>query len=199
RSVMQAFNYKEIRTPAFEETTLFARGIGEQTDIVGKEMYSFQDRSGTRVTLKPEMTACVVRAFIQHNLGELQPLTKVYYISPMFRQERPQAGRLRQFHQFGAEAIGGTSAAIDAENIALATTVYERLGIKNFSVKINSVGCQVCRPEYKLKLKTFLAGVLGQLSPESQKRFEQNPLRILDSKDETDRKLTKTAPLMKDN
>ncbi len=106
RSVMHAFNYKEIRTPVFEETALFARGIGELTDIVGKEMYTFQDRSETSLTLKPEMTASVIRAYIQNNLGEQQPLVKVYYLSPMFRQERPQAGRLRQFHQFGAEAIG---------------------------------------------------------------------------------------------
>ena len=125
---MHAFNYREIRTPVFEETALFKRGIGELTDIVGKEMYTFTDRSETSLTLKPEMTASVVRAYLQNNLVEIAPLTKVYYLSPMFRQERPQAGRLRQFHQFGAEAIGGAQAVIDAETIALAVTIYETLG-----------------------------------------------------------------------
>lgn len=199
RRVMHVFNYKEIRTPAFEETALFARGIGELTDIVGKEMYTFTDRSETSVTLKPEMTASVVRAYIQNNLGEQQPLTKVYYIAPMFRQERPQAGRLRQFHQFGAEAIGSQNAEIDAEIISCSVTVYRTLGIKNFTVKINSVGCEKCRPAYKKNLTKFLESVKNKLSEESQKRFEQNPLRILDSKDETDRKLTANAPLMKDH
>jgi histidyl-tRNA synthetase len=199
RSVMHAFNYDEIRTPLFEETSLFARGIGELTDIVGKEMYTFTDRSETSLTLKPEMTASVIRAYIQHNLGERQPLTKVFYISPMFRQERPQAGRLRQFHQFGAEAIGGSNAVIDAECIALAVAVYEHLGVKNFSVKINSVGCEKCRPAYKEQLRAFLRAVYDNLSPESQARLEQNPLRILDSKDGGDAALTAQAPLIKDH
>jgi histidyl-tRNA synthetase len=199
RSVMHAFNFKEIRTPVFEETALFARGIGELTDIVGKEMYTFQDRSDTSLTLKPEMTASVIRSYIQHNLGEQQPLVKVYYLAPMFRQERPQAGRLRQFHQFGAEAIGGQHAAIDAEIIALSVTIYETVGIKNFTLKINSVGCAACRPAYKEILKQYLQKVRTELSQESQSRFEQNPLRILDSKDENDRALTGNAPLMKDH
>jgi histidyl-tRNA synthetase len=199
RRVMHAFNYKEIRTPVFEETALFARGIGELTDIVGKEMYTFTDRSETSLTLKPEMTASVVRAYIQHNLGEQQPLIKVYYISPMFRQERPQAGRLRQFHQFGAEAIGGQNPEIDAEIIACSVTVYQSLGIKNFIVKINSVGCEQCRPSYKKKLTEFLEGVKDKLSDESRRRLEQNPLRILDSKDEVDQQFTMNAPLMKDH
>ena len=196
---MHAFNYKEIRTPVFEETALFARSIGELTDIVGKEMYTFQDRSGTSLTLKPEMTASVIRSFIQNNLGEQQPLVKVYYLAPMFRQERPQAGRFRQFHQFGAEAIGGDNAAIDAEIISLSARIYGNLGVKNFAVRINSVGCEKCRPAYKETLKKFLTNVRDKLSPESQSRLEQNPLRILDSKDESDRLLTKDAPLMKDH
>lgn len=199
RSVMHAFNYKEIRTPMFEETALFGRGIGELTDIVAKEMYTFTDRSDTSLTLKPEMTASVIRAYIQHNLGEQFPLVKVYYVSPMFRQERPQAGRLRQFHQFGAEAIGGGNPEIDAETIALAMAVYERLAIKNVALKINSVGCEKCRPAYREELKSYLHDVFDRLSPESKNRFDQNPLRILDSKDETDRTLTKHAPLMKDH
>jgi histidyl-tRNA synthetase len=199
RDVMHVFNYKEIRTPVFEETALFARGIGELTDIVGKEMYTFDDRGGTSLTLKPEMTASVIRAYIQHQLGEQQPLTKVYYIAPMFRQERPQAGRLRQFHQFGAEAIGGQQPAIDAEIVALCVEVYRQLEIDNVELRINSVGCETCRPVYKEKLKKFLRPRLDDLSEESKRRFDQNPLRILDSKDEDDRALTKGAPLLIDH
>lgn len=196
---MDLFNYREIRTPAFEETALFARGIGELTDIVSKEMYTFIDRSETSLTLKPEMTASVIRAYLQHNLGELQPLTKVFYIAPMFRQERPQAGRLRQFHQFGAEAIGGRSAAIDADVISLTMEIYRSFGVQNPVLKINSVGCNLCRPPYKTLLRKFLDGVRSELSSESQRRLEQNPLRILDSKDANDQKLTAGAPLIKDH
>ncbi len=199
RTVMHTFNYREIRTPVFEQTALFKRGIGELTDIVGKEMYTFTDRSETSITLKPEMTASVVRSYLQNNLGEASPLTKVYYISPMFRQERPQAGRLRQFHQFGAEAIGGSQAAIDAETIALAMTVYERLGMKNHALKINSVGCEGCRPAYRELLKTTLRANFERLSDESKRRFEENPLRILDSKNPTDQEITRDAPLIKDH
>ncbi len=199
RSVMHTFNYQEIRTPVFEETSLFARSIGELTDIVSKEMYTFLERSGDSLTLKPEMTAPVIRAYIQHNLGESSPLTKVFYISPMFRQERPQAGRLRQFHQFGAEAIGGANPVIDAETIALSVEIYRKLGIRNIVLKINSVGCENCRPKYKDILKQYLRSKVNQLSPESQRRFEQNPLRILDSKDENDKQLTSDAPLMKEH
>ena len=199
RAVMQRFNYREIRTPVFEETALFARSIGEFTDIVGKEMYTFLDRSGTSLTLRPEMTASVIRSYIQNNLGEREPLVKVFYVGPMFRQERPQAGRLRQFHQFGAEAIGGAAPEVDAEVIALSAEVYRSLGVKNYSVKINSVGCPNCRPAYKSTLQAFLKGALADLSEESRRRFEQNPLRILDSKDENDRRLTAEAPLMKDH
>lgn len=198
RSVMQLFNYLEIRTPAFEETAMFSRGIGELTDIVGKEMYTFADRGGTSLTLKPEMTAPVIRAYIQHHLGEEQPLVKVYYIAPMFRQERPQAGRFRQFHQFGAEAIGGGNPSIDADIIALSAEVYARLGIRGVALRINSVGCERCRPAYRKILTVFLNGIRGQLSEESRRRIEQNPMRILDSKDEGDLKLTRDAPLMKD-
>lgn len=198
-SVMRSFNYREIRTPVFEETALFARGIGELTDIVGKEMYTFQDRGGTMLTLKPEMTAAVMRSYVQHNLGELQPMVKVYYISPMFRQERPQAGRMREFHQFGAEAIGSPNPVSDAEIIALSVEIYKNLGLKNFEVKVNSVGCEICRPPYKILLQDFLTTVLDRLSDDSRNRFEQNPLRILDSKNETDMELTRGAPLIKDH
>lgn len=198
RGVMKSFNYKEIRTPIFEETSLFARSIGELTDIVSKEMYTFNDRSEDSLTLRPEGTASALRAYIQNNLGEQSPLTKLYYIGPMFRQERPQAGRLRQFHQFGAEALGSQSPQLDVEIMLIALEVYRRLGIKQFALKINSVGCQSCRPPYKQRLIQALQKVHAQLSPESQARVQQNPLRVLDSKEEKDKELTKDAPLIKD-
>ncbi|MCX6144307.1 MAG: histidine--tRNA ligase [Ignavibacteriales bacterium] len=199
RRVLRAFNYREIRTPIFEQTSLFARSIGELTDIVSKEMYTFIDRSEESLTLRPEGTAATLRAFIQNNLGEQTPLTKLYYMGPMFRQERPQAGRLRQFHQFGVEALGSSSPQLDVEMMLIALTVYRELGIQQFVLKVNSVGCQQCRPAYKKKLLHALQNVQSQLSPESQARVNQNPLRVLDSKDEKDQELTRTAPLMKDH
>lgn len=198
RAVFHRFNYKEIRTPIFEQTSLFARSIGELTDIVGKEMYTFTDRSNDSLTLKPEGTASVIRSYIQNNLGETQPLVKVYYISPMFRQERPQAGRLRQFHQFGAEAIGSPNPEADAEIIALTIEIYRRLSVTNSALKINSVGCEKCRPHYKEILQVELRKVASQLSPESQRRIEQNPMRVLDSKNENDIRLTASMPLITD-
>jgi histidyl-tRNA synthetase len=197
--IMKDFNYREIRTPIFESTGLFARSIGELTDIVRKEMYTFTDRSDESLTLKPEGTASVLRAYIQHNLGEQAPLTKVYYIGPMFRQERPQAGRLRQFHQFGAEAIGSRSPYLDVEMMLLALEIYRQLGIEQFELKINSVGCENCRPQYKTLLQTELKQLQSKLSEESQARVELNPLRVLDSKDERDQIATKHVPLMKDH
>lgn len=199
RSVFHRFNYKEIRTPIFENTSLFSRSIGELTDIVGKEMYTFTDRSGDSITLRPEGTASVMRAYIQNNLGEAQPLVKVYYIGPMFRQERPQAGRLRQFHQFGAEATGSPTPETDAEIIAMAVEVYRQLGLANYSVKINSVGDEECRPRYKELLRRELLKIADRLSPDSQKRIDQNPMRVLDSKDERDKELTSAMPLIVDH
>jgi histidyl-tRNA synthetase len=199
RRVMRVFNYREIRTPVFEQTGLFARSIGELTDIVSKEMYTFKDRSDESLTLRPEGTASALRAFIQHSIGEQTPLTKLYYIGPMFRQERPQAGRLRQFHQFGAEALGSSSPQLDAEMMLMALQVYRELGIQEFTLKVNSVGCERCRPPYKQKLIDALQSVRTQLSPESQARVDQNPLRVLDSKDENDQALTIDVPLMKDH
>ncbi|MFZ4622434.1 MAG: histidine--tRNA ligase, partial [Bacteroidota bacterium] len=198
RDVFRQFNYKEIRTPVFETTSLFARSIGELTDIVGKEMYTFQDRSGDSITLRPEGTASAIRAYIQNNLGEALPLSKVYYIGPMFRQERPQAGRLRQFHQFGAEAVGSPTAETDVEIIAMTIEIYKRLGITNYSLQINSVGDEECRPKYKEILKAELLKIADKLSFESQKRIEQNPMRVLDSKDENDKALTASMPLITD-
>lgn len=198
RNVFHQFNYKEIRTPIFEQTSLFARSIGELTDIVGKEMYTFTDRSGESITLRPEGTASVMRAYIQNNLGQEQPLTKLYYIGPMFRQERPQAGRLRQFHQFGAEATGSPTPETDAEIIALAMEIYKRLGITQCSLQINSVGDEECRPRYKEILRNELKKIANKLSPDSQKRIDHNPMRVLDSKDENDRALTASMPLIVD-
>ena len=199
RGVMHNFNYREIRTPIFEQTGLFARSIGELTDIVSKEMYTFFDRSEESLTLRPEGTAAALRAYIQNNLGEQSPLMKVYYIGPMFRQERPQAGRLRQFHQFGAEALGVSSPLLDAEMMILPMEIYRQIGIDQFALKINSVGCEKCRPAYKKLLQTELRKVFSQLSPDSQARVEQNPLRVLDSKNEKDRELTVGIPLMNEH
>ncbi|MEX1274503.1 MAG: histidine--tRNA ligase [Bacteroidota bacterium] len=199
RSVMHRAGYREIRTPVFEQTALFARSIGELTDIVTKEMYTFPDRSGESLTLKPEGTASVLRAYIQHNLGEQAPLIKLSYCGPMFRQERPQAGRLRQFHQFGAEALGSQSPQLDVEMMLLPLHVYGELGVKPLALSINSVGCEECRPAYKEKLIVALTKVFDRLSPESQARVQQNPMRVLDSKNEGDQEMTQAAPLIKDH
>ncbi len=198
RKIFEVYNYKEIRTPIFEETDLFARGIGELTDIVSKEMYTFLDKGGTSLTLKPEMTASVMRAYIQYEINKQIPLFKVYYISPMFRQERPQAGRLRQFHQIGAEAIGSSNPEVDIEIIDLVLNIIESFGIKNYTLKVNSVGCQICRPKYKEILTDYFKNFYHQLSEDSKKRLEHNPLRILDSKDEVDKKISENAPVIYD-
>ncbi len=194
RQVMKNYNFFEIRTPIFEETGLFARGIGNETDIVSKEMYSFYDKGNVSLTLKPEMTAPVVRAFIQHNLGEFRPINKFYYISPMFRQERPQAGRLRQFHQIGAEIFGVENYFADGELIILAFDLLKQLNVKNIKLDLSSVGCENCRPAYIKKLVDYFKPFEKELSKESQVRLKKNPLRILDSKDEQDLKYKKEAP-----
>lgn len=196
RKELENFHYTEIRTPIFEETALFSRGIGEATDIVSKEMYTFTDRSETSVTLKPEMTASVVRAVLEHSLDKQFGLNKLYYISPMFRQERPQAGRLRQFHQFGAEALGSTHHALDAEMILICFNIFTMLGLKDISVKINSLGVPQSRENYKMILREYLSDKINDLSEESKNRFETNILRIFDSKDERDREIMKNAPLL---
>ncbi|MBE0571555.1 MAG: histidine--tRNA ligase [Ignavibacteriaceae bacterium] len=198
-NVFNNFNYKEIRTPVFEETSLFARGIGEETDIVGKEMYTFKDRSDTSLTLKPEMTAAVVRSYVEHSLGAQQSLVKLFYISPMFRQERPQAGRFRQFHQFGAEAIGSPSPLLDAEMVQMAYEILKSLGLKNLTIKINSLGTPKTRENYKKILKNYLADKKDKLSEDSRRRFETNILRIFDSKIESDQIIIKDAPKLIDH
>lgn len=198
KKIFSSFNYKEIRTPIFEETSVFYRSIGEETDIVSKEMYTFLDRSKTSITLKPEMTAAVVRAYIEHSMGNSQSLNKLFYISPMFRQERPQAGRFRQFHQFGAEVLGSNSPYLDAEIIILAFLIIKTLGIKNISVKINSLGVPESREKYKILLSDFLKEHYSKLSEESKKRFEKNILRIFDSKSPEDQEILKNAPSLLD-
>src|SRR5271167_2484865 len=154
--VFQAYNYHEIRTPILEETQLFARGVGEETDIVSKEMYSFEDRDGSSLTLRPENTASVIRAYIEHRLDQRPGLQKLYYIGPMFRRERPQKGRYRQFYQIGAEAIGSESPSVDAEVIELVIDIIRRAGLEGFQLLINSVGDQNCRPQYVALLKEKL-------------------------------------------
>ena len=196
--IFSSFNYKEIRTPVFEETNLFVRSIGEETDIVGKEMYTFNDKSNASITLKPEMTASVARSFIEHSLGKLQPLNKFYYISPMFRQERPQAGRQRQFHQFGGEALGSTSPLLDAEIIIIAFRILSSLNLKDLTIKINSLGIPSSRENYKNILRKHLDGKKNQLSEDSRKRFDKNILRIFDSKVESDQEIIKDAPVLID-
>jgi len=198
RIILENFNYTEIRTPIFEETSLFSRGIGENTDIVGKEMYSFIDKSENNVTLKPEMTASVMRSVIEHSLHRNKPLNKFYYISPMFRQERPQAGRLRQFHQFGAEVLGSNSPYLDAEMIIMPYMILSNLGLENFKVKINSLGTPQSREKYKIILKEYLTDKFEELSEESKRRFETNILRIFDSKLEQDIQIMNNAPKLLD-
>ncbi|MDX1699348.1 MAG: histidine--tRNA ligase [Melioribacteraceae bacterium] len=193
-STMQLWNYNEIRTPIFEQTALFARGIGETTDIVSKEMYSFSDRSDNNLTLKPEMTASVVRSYIENSLDKKSGLYKLFYVSPMFRQERPQAGRLRQFHQFGIEAIGSHNPTLDAEVIQVAYEILQGLGLKKNLILVNSLGIPEERKSFSDELKLFLLKRKSELSEESQKRLDTNVLRILDSKDRQDQSLLNEAP-----
>src|SRR6202051_4630250 len=182
REVFQAYNYHEIRTPIIEETQLFARGVGKETDIVSKEMYTFEDRDGTSVTLRPENTASVMRAYIEHRLDQKPGLQKLYYIGPMFRRERPQKGRYRQFFQIGAEAIGSESPFIDAEVIEMVHAILKRAGLEGFHLILNSVGCSNCRPLFVEKLREALRPVASQLCVDCQRRVDTNPLRVLDCK-----------------
>jgi len=198
RDVCRLYNYREIRTPIFEHTELFLRGIGETTDIVQKEMYTFQDRGGRSITLRPENTAAVVRAFLEHKLYADTMPTKLFYIGPMFRYDRPQAGRLRQFHQFGVEAIGAPGPIVDAEIIVLAMQFFQRLGLTDLALHINSVGCPACRPVYRQKLQAALRDKLPELCADCQSRFERNPMRILDCKNERCQALSQDVPSLTD-
>lgn len=182
KKVAKNFGYEEIRTPIFEHTELFERGVGDTTDVVEKEMYTFTDRGNRSVTLKPEGTAPVARAFIEHKLyADTQPV-KMFYITPVFRYERPQARRYRQHHQFGIEVFGSPNPSADAEVINLAMTVYKTLGVKDLELRINSVGCSKCRAEYHRILKQYLGDRLDKLCMTCRGRFERNPMRIIDCK-----------------
>ncbi|MCU6791517.1 histidine--tRNA ligase [Paenibacillus sp. WQ 127069] len=196
RELCQRFNYREIRTPIFENTELFQRGVGETTDIVEKEMYTFEAKGDRNkplsFSLRPEGTAGVVRAYVENKLFGEPDVSKLFYIGPMFRYEQPQAGRYRQFHQFGIEAFGSVDPSIDAEVIALGYTFYNELGIKNVTVDVNSVGTIACRDVFKLKLQEFFAPVKDQLCSDCQSRYDRNPMRILDCK--VDQKFCEGAP-----
>ncbi|MGM8214213.1 histidine--tRNA ligase [Bacillaceae bacterium W0354] len=193
------YNYKEIRTPMFERTELFQRGVGETTDIVQKEMYTFEDRAGRSLTLRPEGTASVVRAYVQHKLYGLpeQPI-KLYYMGPMFRYERPQQGRMRQFHQFGIEAIGSADPAIDAEVLAFAMDCYESLGLKSLKLVINSLGDHESRTNHRDALIKHFEPVKDELCNDCQNRLKKNPLRLLDCKVDKDHPAMKSAPSILD-
>lgn len=192
------YGFGEVRTPMFESTELFNRGVGETTDIVQKEMYTFEDLGHRSITLKPEGTSPAVRAFIEsHDYAEMQP-TKYYYDTPCFRYERPQAGRLREFHQFGVENFGTPDMMADAEVIALASDFIKKIGIEDVELRINSVGCRECRPVYRKALQDYLRPYYEDLSDISKDRFEANPMRIIDSKDITDQRIAKDAPYMLD-
>lgn len=197
-AICAEYGYQEIRTPIFEHTELFARGVGETTDIVEKEMYSFLDRSQRSITLRPEGTAPTVRAFLEHKMyAQAQP-TKMYYIGPMFRYGRPQAGRFRQFHQFGVEAFGSNDPAIDGEIISLGMEFYRRIGLKDTTLLLNSVGCPQCRAYHREQLHGFLAPKKGELCSTCQGRYERNPLRIFDCKSDNCREIIHGAPTVAD-
>ncbi len=197
REVANLFGIKEIRTPTFEHTELFLRGVGDTTDIVNKEMYTFNDKGNRSMTLKPEGTAGVARAFIENGLYSGAMPLKMYYITPVFRYERPQAGRLREHHQFGIEFYGGYGADLDAEVILTAYTLLTKLGL-SVELNINSMGCKTCRQAYNNALKEYLKESLDKMCPTCQGRYEKNPLRILDCKEEGCKELTKNAPKITD-
>lgn len=198
RKVCAQYGYKEIRTPVFEHTELFLRGIGETTDVVEKEMYTFTDRGERSLTLRPENTASAVRAYIEHKLYAEPAPTKLFYIGPMFRYDRPQAGRYRQFHQFGIEALGIQGPNIDAEIILLAVQILQSLGLKDLKLKINSVGCPNCRPGHREKLQEFFKSNFDQLCKDCQSRYDRNPLRLLDCKNPKCQELGVGAPSLEE-
>ncbi len=198
REIAAEYNFKEIRTPTFEHTEVFARGVGETTDVVNKEMYTFLDKGGRSITLKPEGTAGVARAFIENGLQSGTLPSKLYYITSCFRYERPQAGRLREFHQFGVELLGASRPEADAEIILLAKNFLDRIGVKNVTLHINSIGCKACRKEYHAALLKYLKSHEEKLCPLCRERMEKNPLRVLDCKNEECKKVTANAPKILD-
>jgi histidyl-tRNA synthetase len=199
RQLSREYNYREIRTPIYEATEIFDRGIGETSDIVSKEMFTFVDKGGRSITLRPEGTAAVMRSFIENNLSQVGNSHKFFYIGPMFRYERPQSGRYRQHHQFGIEAIGNGGPEQDAEAIDILCRFYQILGLKNLKVHVNTVGDLETRTHFKTALLNYLKPHFADLSTDSKTRFEKNPLRILDSKDPKDKALIKGAPSILDS
>lgn len=198
KKIFALYNYKEIRTPIFEETELFTRSIGTDTDIVRKEMYTFLDQGKRSITLRPEGTAGVVRSYIENNLKEKSPLVKLFYLGSMFRQERPQKGRLREFHQFGVEAIGSADPSLDAEVIEMSVRICQLTGVTNFKLHLNSIGCPVCRPIHRDKFLDYMKGKVGELCDDCKTRFMRNPLRMFDCKKEECVEQLKDAPVMVD-
>ena len=194
KSLCEVYGYRQIRTPVLEEAGLFTRSIGKASDIVRKEMYSFLDRKKRLLCLRPEATASVARAYLEHGLDADLTLAKLYYLGPMFRAERPQAGRLRQFHHIGVEAIGSSSPYLDSEIISLAARIIEEIGIRDFTIHLNSIGCQKDRSKYYLQLKVALKGKLKYLCPDCHSRFKKNPLRIFDCKNTDCRKIIRFLP-----
>ncbi len=199
REVCARFGYREIRTPVFEHTELFLRGVGGTTDIVQKEMYTFEDKGGRSITLKPEGTAGVVRSFVEHKLYAEALPAKMYYLNaPVFRYERPQAGRLREHHQFGIEAFGSPGPTIDAEVITVALMLFKKLGIESLALNINSIGCKACRPEYNAALREYLKNNEQKLCANCRERMQTNPLRVLDCKAEPCQHVVENAPKILD-
>jgi len=196
RRVFELYGYGEIRTPVFERTPLFVKGTGETTDIVQKQMYSIPTGEDESITLRPEGTPPVLRAYLEHNLHKQEPFQKLYYIGPMFRRERPQKGRLRQFHQLGVEVVGSDSPLVDAETIILAAAVYREVGLKGFEVWVNSIGCAACRPAFRDAIREVLRARLDELCGDCRNRLDRNVLRVLDCKNEGCRQVVADLPVM---
>ena len=199
RGVLEAYNYREIRTPVLEETELFARSVGAHTDIVSKEMYTFADRDGRSLTLRPEATASVVRAYLDSGAWNEGGIKKYYYLGPMFRRERPQKGRYRQFYQIGAEVLGSGHPAVDVEILEMLHLLLERLNLRGSDLLLNSVGCRRCRPEYIRVLRASLEPMASQLCSDCQRRIMTNPMRVLDCKIESDQAKIESLPKISDS
>ncbi|MBI4238239.1 MAG: histidine--tRNA ligase [Deltaproteobacteria bacterium] len=198
RHLFERYGFAEMRTPIAERTPLFVRGVGASTELVQKEMYTFVDQGGEELTLRPEGTAPVVRSYIEHGLYQADPLAKLYYFGPMFRRERPQKGRFRQFHQIGVELLGTAHPAADAEVIVMAMRLCETLGLRDLRLEVNSLGCADCRPKYQQSLETFLGQVVGQLCEDCQRRVRTNPMRIFDCKNPQCQQALMEAPTVQD-
>lgn len=194
RNQMAQFRYREIRTPIMEKTSVFSRGVGEGTEVVSKQMYTFEDKGGRSITLRPEATAAVVRAYLENGLYGREELSKLYYLGPMFRYEAPQKGRSRQFHQYGAEAIGSNDPALDVEMIELGLSILSSLGVTDLGLALNSIGCPEDRKDYIQELKTYLEPRQAQLCSDCQQRLQSNPLRVLDCKKDRCSQIAEQAP-----